>query len=79
LCCPHAHIPQTAQLTLTLNGSLTVRYGNTVEKPLLDATLDEVAFAIQSLSRESCLVPPVRTSAKSPSTGTDACAMATSR
>lgn len=32
------------------------RYGNTVEKPLLDATLDEVAFAIQSLSRESSAI-----------------------
>lgn len=29
------------------------RYANTVEKPLLDATLDEIAFAVQTLSRES--------------------------
>ena len=29
------------------------RYGNLVEKPLLDATLDEVAFAIQ-IGRASC-------------------------
>jgi hypothetical protein len=28
------------------------RYGNTVEKPLFDATLDEVAFAIQTLNAE---------------------------
>jgi len=28
------------------------RYGNTVAKPLVDATLDEVAFAIQALSAE---------------------------
>lgn len=32
------------------------RYSNTVEKPLLDATLDEVAFAIQSLCRESSAI-----------------------
>lgn len=32
------------------------RYGNTVEKPLLDATLDEVAFAIQTLSAESASI-----------------------
>lgn len=32
------------------------RYGNVVEKPLMDATLDEVAFAIQSLCRESSAI-----------------------
>lgn len=32
------------------------RYGNTVEKPLLDATLDEIAFAIQTLSRENSAI-----------------------
>ena len=32
------------------------RYGNTVEKPLLDATLDEVAFAIQTLGAESSAI-----------------------
>ena len=32
------------------------RYGNTVEKPLLDASLDEVAFAIQMLSAESSAI-----------------------
>jgi len=39
------------QLATTL--SYQDRYGNTVEKPLLDATLDEVAFAIQMLNSES--------------------------
>ena len=32
------------------------RSGNTVEKPLLDATLDEVAFAIQTLNAESSAI-----------------------
>ena len=32
------------------------RYGNVVEKPLMDATLDEVAFAIQTLCRESLAI-----------------------
>lgn len=32
------------------------RYGNLVEKPLLDATLDEVAFAIQTLGAESASI-----------------------
>ena len=32
------------------------RYGNLVEKPLLDATLDEVAFAIQTLNAESASI-----------------------
>ncbi len=32
------------------------RYGNVVEKPLMDATLDEVAFAIQTLCRESSAI-----------------------
>jgi hypothetical protein len=32
------------------------RCGNTVEKPLLDATLDEVAFAIQTLSAEGSAI-----------------------
>lgn len=32
------------------------RYGNTVEKPLLDATLDEVAFAIQTLGAEGSAI-----------------------
>lgn len=32
------------------------RYGNTVEKPLLAATLDEVAFAIQTLSAETSAI-----------------------
>jgi hypothetical protein len=32
------------------------RDGNVVEKPVLDATLDEVAFAIQALCRESSAI-----------------------
>ena len=32
------------------------RYGNLVEKPLFDATLDEVAFAIQTLNAESASI-----------------------
>lgn len=32
------------------------QYGNCVEKPLLDATLDEVAFAIQTLSAEGSAI-----------------------
>ena len=32
------------------------RYGNTVEKPLLDATLDEVAFSIQTLAAEGSAI-----------------------
>lgn len=32
------------------------RDGNTVDKPLMDATLDEVAFAIQALCRESSAI-----------------------
>lgn len=32
------------------------RHGDLVEKPLLDATLDEVAFAIQTLSVESAAI-----------------------
>ncbi len=32
------------------------RSGNTIDKPLLDATLDEVAFAIQVLSAESSAI-----------------------
>ena len=32
------------------------RYGNVVEKPLLDATLDEVAFSIQTLSAEGSVI-----------------------
>ena len=32
------------------------RYGNAVDKPLLDATLDEVAFAIQTLSAEGSAI-----------------------
>ena len=32
------------------------RNGNIVEKPLLDATLDEVAFAIQMLSAEGSVI-----------------------
>ena len=50
------------------------RYGNLVEKPLLDATLDEVAFAIQTLNAESasCLLytspsPRDRTRSRMPS------------
>ena len=32
------------------------QYGNSVEKPLLDATLDEVAFSIQTLSAEGSAI-----------------------
>ncbi|SFB02954.1 hypothetical protein SAMN04515620_11367 [Collimonas sp. OK607] len=32
------------------------QYGDTVEKPLLDATLDEMAFAIQTLSVEGSVI-----------------------
>lgn len=32
------------------------RDGNTVEKPLLDATLDEVAFAVQTLGAEGSAI-----------------------
>ena len=32
------------------------QYGNNVEKPLLDATLDEVAFSIQTLSAEGSAI-----------------------
>jgi hypothetical protein len=36
------------------------QYGNSVEKPLLDATLDEVAFAIQTLGAEGSAIHRVR-------------------
>jgi hypothetical protein len=32
------------------------RHGNAVEKPVLDATLDEVAFAIQTLSAQGSAI-----------------------
>jgi hypothetical protein len=41
------------------------RYGNTVEKPLLDATLDEVAFSIQTLGTEISAIHRRRSSLES--------------
>ena len=41
---------------LTSTISYMDRYGNTVEKPLLDATLDEIAFSIQTLCAESSAI-----------------------
>ena len=32
------------------------RFGNTMEKPILDATLDEIAFSIQTLGAESSAI-----------------------
>lgn len=41
------------------------RYGNTVAKPLLDATLDEVAFSIQTLGTEISAIHRRRSSLES--------------
>lgn len=41
---------------LTATISYQDRYSNTVEKPLLDATLDEIAFSIQTLCAESAAI-----------------------
>ena len=41
------------------------RFGNTVEKPLLDATLDEVAFSIQTIGSEIAAIHRRRSSLES--------------
>ena len=38
------------------------RFGNTMEKPLLDATLDEIAFSMQLLQTESSAIHARRSS-----------------